>query len=354
MGKIVQSVEWNNDRLILLDQTQLPAQTVYIELTEIVDVWEAIHTLKVRGAPAIGMAAAYGLYLGVRASKEHEDDFLLSLEKKAAYLTTARPTAVNLCWAIERLLNRAYQERALGSQLPKIKAALLEEALFIQLEDEEACRNIGEHALTLFKDDMGILTHCNAGSLATAKYGTATAPFYLAKARGWHLKVFAGETRPVLQGARLTAWELQQADIDVTLLCDNMAAMVMAKGWIQAVIVGTDRVAANGDTANKIGTYGLALLAKAHNIPFYVAAPTSSIDLQTMSGLDIPIEERPIEEVAAVLGKRTAPEGIKIYNPAFDVTPYHLITAFITEKGIVHPDQHGQYNLPIHPLLQKK
>jgi methylthioribose-1-phosphate isomerase len=217
------------------------------------------------------------------------------------------------------------------------KQALLDEAIAIQSEDEETCRLIGEHALELFEDGMGVLTHCNAGGLATAKYGTALAPFYLAQEQGIHLKVFADETRPVLQGARLTAFELQQAGVDVTLICDNMAGMVMNKGWINAVIVGTDRVAANGDVANKIGTYSVAVLAKAHDIPFYVACPLSTIDLNTPSGDLIPIEERNAEEITAGFGKRTAPEGVKVFNPAFDVTPHHLVTAIITEKGIVRP-----------------
>lgn len=219
-------------------------------------------------------------------------------------------------------------------QVEDWNAGLEREATAIQAEDEQVCRQIGIHALPLFEDGMGVLTHCNAGGLATAKYGTALAPMYLAQENGIHLKVFADETRPVLQGARLTAFELQQAGIDVTLLCDNMAGMVMSKGWVQAVIVGTDRVAANGDVANKIGTYSLAVLAKAHGIPFYVASPLSTIDLQTATGSDIPIEERSAEEVTS-FGKRTAPQGIKVYNPAFDVTPHEYITAIITEKGIV-------------------
>lgn len=253
------------------------------------------------------------------------------------HLATSLPTAVNLFWALDRMKKRAGEliVEASGSQVEDWNAGLEREAIAIQAEDEEVCRQIGIHALPLFEDGMGVLTHCNAGGLATARYGTALAPMYLAHENGIHLKVFADETRPVLQGARLTAFELQQAGIDVTLLCDNMAGMVMSKGWVQAVIVGTDRVAANGDVANKIGTYSLAVLAKAHGIPFYVASPLSTIDLQTATGADIPIEERSAEEVTESFGKRTAPKGIKVYNPAFDVTPHEYITAIITEKGIV-------------------
>ncbi|GAB7386719.1 S-methyl-5-thioribose-1-phosphate isomerase [Bacillaceae bacterium] len=350
----VKSVEWKDDGLILLDQTKLPEETVYLRLTTDEEVWHAIRSLQVRGAPAIGMAAAYGLYLGVRSTVEDDAAaFFALLEEKAKYLASARPTAVNLFWALERLQKRARRERENGANVSEIKQALLQEALLIQEEDEQVCRKIGEHAITLFSDGMGVLTHCNPGSLATARYGTATAPFYIAKERGWKLRVFADETRPVLQGARLTAWELQQAGIDVTLICDNMAAMVMANGWVQAVIVGTDRVAANGDVANKIGTYGLAVLAKAHGIPFYVAAPLSSIDLNTPSGKEIPIEERPEEEVTQGFGKRTAPKGIRVYNPAFDVTPHSLVTAIITEKGIVRPDRHGRYEEGLRQLFAR-
>lgn len=317
---------------------------MFLSLSTIEEVWEAIRYLKVRGAPAIGMAAAYGLCLGVQYSQEKNvNAFIADLEKKSDYLATARPTAVNLFWALKRLKERAYQGQKQGMNVDFIKKILLEEALKIQEEDEKICREIGEHALSLFQDGMGILTHCNAGSLATALYGTATAPFYIAKERGWNLKIFANETRPVLQGARLTTWELQKAGIDVTLICDNMAAVVMANHSVQAVIVGTDRVAANGDVANKIGTYTVAILAKAHGLPFYVAAPLSSIDLSTPTGKEIQIEERSEDEIIFGLGKRIAPQGIKVYNPAFDITHYSLVTAFVTEKGIVYPDKTGQF-----------
>jgi methylthioribose-1-phosphate isomerase len=338
--QVIVSLKWNSDHLELLDQRLLPKEVLYLDLTQVTEVWEAIRQLKVRGAPAIGIAAAYGVYLA--AQRYIEQNPLAStsavveeVKKQAEYLATSRPTAVNLFWALDRMKLR---NDALSSSSPtELSAGLLIEAQQIHAEDEETCRMIGEHALTLFESGMGVLTHCNAGGLATAKYGTALAPFYLALEKGIDLKVFADETRPVLQGARLTAFELQQAGVDVTLICDNMAGMVMSKGWIQAVIVGTDRVAANGDVANKIGTYSVAVLAKAHNIPFYVACPLSTIDLNTPTGEQIPIEERHADEITQGFGKRTAPQGIKVYNPAFDITPHPYVTAIITEKGIIRP-----------------
>ncbi len=333
-------VKWADEHLLLLDQTRLPVETIYLELTTAEQVWEAIRHLQVRGAPAIGMAAAYGLYLGIRDSKaESSASFREELEQKANYLATSRPTAINLFWAIERITARAQREAENGADVPALKAAILEEAIEIQREDERVCKTIGEHLLTLLHDGMGVLTHCNPGALATAAYGTATAPFYLAKERGWDLKVYADETRPVLQGARLTAYELQRAGIDVTLICDNMAGMVMSQGKVQAVVVGTDRVAANGDVCNKIGTYSVAVLAHAHGIPVYVAAPLSSIDLKTPTGAEIPIEARPADEITHGLGKQVAPDGIKVYNPAFDVTPARYVTAIVTEKGIFKPEE---------------
>ncbi|MFD0586382.1 S-methyl-5-thioribose-1-phosphate isomerase [Paenibacillus sp. GCM10027627] len=330
----LQSVIWTGDKLDLLDQRLLPEEIVYLPLVTSEDVWEAIRHLKVRGAPAIGIAAAYGVVLGSRSAATVKD-WSDSVLKEAEYLATSRPTAVNLFWALDRMKETAVRLAGEGLPLDACKAALADEAVAIQKQDEETNRLIGEHALSLFEDGMGVLTHCNAGGLATAKYGTALAPFYLALEQGMSLKVFADETRPVLQGARLTAFELQQAGVDVTLICDNMAGMVMSKGWIQAVIVGTDRVAANGDVANKIGTYSVAVLAKAHGIPFYVACPLSTIDLATPTGAEIPIEERQAEEITEGFGKRTAPQGVKVFNPAFDVTPHEYVTAIITEKGII-------------------
>ncbi|MEO2076130.1 MAG: S-methyl-5-thioribose-1-phosphate isomerase [Bacillus sp. (in: firmicutes)] len=330
----LQSVSYDNGILKILDQTKIPSVTEFLEITKIEDAWDAIKQLKVRGAPAIGIAAAYGLVVGIKDAPENSfEDFYTYFMKQADYLATSRPTAVNLFWALKRMDERALKEKE--HPIAQIKTSLEEEAHTIRNEDEEVCRTIGEHALTLLHDGMGVLTHCNAGGIATARYGTALAPLYLAKEKGWNINVFADETRPLLQGARLTAWELMQAGIDVTLITDNMAAMVMQKGWVQAVIVGCDRVAANGDVANKIGTYGVALLAKAHNIPFYVAAPISTIDLDTKTGEEIPIEERDASEITHGFGKRTAPEGVKVFNPAFDVTPHELVTAIITEKGIL-------------------
>ncbi|SEB90904.1 S-methyl-5-thioribose-1-phosphate isomerase [Paenibacillus sp. GP183] len=338
----LQSLRWTGQALDLLDQRLLPEEIVYLSLETPAEVWEAIRRLKVRGAPAIGIAAAYGVYLGIRgiavegrSEAEGRELLLAGVREQAAYLATSRPTAVNLFWALDRMKARAQALAEAGLSAAAMKPALLEEAQLIQAEDEATNRRIGEHALTLFQDGFGVLTHCNAGGLATTRYGTALAPFYLAKEQGLSLKVFADETRPVLQGARLTAFELHQAGVDVTLICDNMAGAVMSKGWIQAVIVGTDRVAANGDVANKIGTYSVAVLAKAHGIPFYVACPMSTIDLNTPTGADIPIEERHEDEITQGFGKRTAPVGVKVYNPAFDVTPHEYVTAIITEKGII-------------------
>ncbi|PWW01141.1 methylthioribose-1-phosphate isomerase [Paenibacillus cellulosilyticus] len=344
----LQSVIWASTHLDLLDQRLLPGEVVYLELRTAEGVWDAIKHLAVRGAPAIGIAAAYGVVLGSRDTEGTTEQWLSAVNQAAEHLATSRPTAVNLFWALDRMKARAASLVADGADLAHCKQVLLDDAIAIQSEDEETCRLIGEHALELFEDGMGVLTHCNAGGLATAKYGTALSPFYLAQEKGMNLKVFADETRPVLQGARLTAFELQQAGVDVTLICDNMAGMVMSKGWINAVIVGTDRVAANGDVANKIGTYSVAVLAKAHGIPFYVACPLSTIDLNTPNGDLIPIEERHAEEITEAFGKRTAPEGVKVFNPAFDVTPNDFVTAIITEKGIVKPP----YQVNLQKLFQ--
>ena len=323
--------------LIILDQTLLPNETVYLRLATKECVWEAIYKLRVRGAPAIGIAAGYGIYL---AAKQIETDdfseFYAQFKKAKDFLSSSRPTAVNLFWALNRM-DRCVLENK-GKSIEEIKGALLAEANSIRNEDEEICRKIGEHGLTLLKPGMGILTHCNAGTIATAKYGTALAPIYIGHERGYGFKVFADETRPLLQGARLTAWELKEAGVDVTLICDNMASIVMKNGWVEAVVVGCDRVAANGDAANKIGTSGVAVLAKHYGIPFYVHAPLSTIDINTATGKDIPIELRPGDEIyKAWYVKPMAPLGIKTYNPAFDVTDAELITAIVTEKGVIYP-----------------
>ncbi|WP_054708300.1 S-methyl-5-thioribose-1-phosphate isomerase [Bacillus sp. JCM 19041] len=343
---VIQSVKLSEDGacLIILDQTLLPGQKVYKQLETPSDVFEAIVQLKVRGAPAIGIAAAYGLYLGVKKSDATNKEQLRSsfLEVKAN-LASSRPTAVNLFWALDRMEDRLKKEENLGSSMTEIVQALKEEAESIRLEDEQICEAIGEHALTLLEPGSGILTHCNAGTIATAKYGTALAPIYLGQQKGYQFKVYADETRPLLQGARLTAWELSEADIDVTLICDNMASLVMSEGKVQAVLVGCDRVAANGDTANKIGTSSVAILAKHYGIPFYVCAPTSTIDFDSKHGRDIVIEERAAEEITTKwYTEPMAPEGVKTYNPAFDVTDHSLITAIVTEKGIFKPTELNQ------------
>jgi methylthioribose-1-phosphate isomerase len=323
--------------LVILDQTLLPNEVVYLRLKTQEAIWEAIRGLRVRGAPAIGIAAAYGVYLAVRNLPATEYSGILAEFLKAkAYLATSRPTAVNLFWALDRMEARL---RALEGREPEtIKVALRAESEAIQAQDEETCRAIGENSLSLLGRGWGLLTHCNAGALATARYGTALAPIYLGQDLGYGFKVFADETRPLLQGARLTAWELAQAGIDVTLICDNMASVVMKKGWVKAVLVGCDRVAANGDAANKIGTSGLAVLASHYGVPFYVHTPLSTIDFRTPTGEGITIEERPAEEVTeAWYARRMAPAGIKVYNPAFDVTDASLITAIVTEKGVARP-----------------
>lgn len=408
-----------DDRLFVLDQTLLPNEEREIELKNAEDVWNAIKKLKVRGAPAIGVCAAYGLYISVKdfcpsskrggavlssengegtfaahsgttpfcggislpqgqcKRRENVSEFLEHIKETAKYLNSSRPTAVNLIWALKRIVEKARRAvdedsleyvrpvKAAGiseggvhaavsfppvSELTKIKKTteiptifsmkriILEEAVAIHEEDEAACLKMGEYGLELLKDGMGILTHCNAGTIATSKYGTCLAPIHLGKERGYDFMVFADETRPLLQGARLTAWELHKNDIDVTLICDNMAATVMKNGWIDAVVVGCDRMAANGDGANKIGTSGIAILAHEYGIPFYMFVPTSTIDLDCTSGSDIPIELRHGEEIYEMWYERPmAPKGVKTYNPSFDVTDHKYITAVITEKGIVRP-----------------
>lgn len=314
------TLEWIGDErghLRLIDQTRLPTELVYRDCRSAEDVWEAIRTLRVRGAPAIGIAAAYGVVLGLQSRPD-------ALATVCDYLATSRPTAVNLFWALDRM-------RRCGP------GQFLSEARAIEEEDRRMCRAIGRHGASLLADGSGVLTHCNAGGLATADYGTALAVIFTAHEQGKRLQVFADETRPLLQGARLTAWELLQRGVEVTLLCDSMAAQVMKEGRIQAVIVGADRIAANGDTANKIGTYGVAVLARAHGIPFHVAAPSSTFDLTLATGAGIPIEQRAAEEVTHGFGRQTAPAGVKVYNPAFDVTPASLIASIVTEKGVIAP-----------------
>ena len=323
--------------IVLLDQTLLPNKTVFLNITDVETLWEAIYSLRVRGAPAIGVAAGYGAYLAAKNSKaDNYDELARDFKKSTDYLATSRPTAVNLFWAIDRMNARLKSEK--GKAVPEVVAALKQEADDIRTEDEQTCMAIGEHALSLLKPNWGILTHCNAGTIATAKYGTTLAPVYLGQERGYNFKVFADETRPLLQGARLTAWELHMSGVDVTLICDNMASIVMKEGKIQACLVGCDRVAANGDTANKIGTSGVAILAKHYNIPFYVCGPLSTIDMECKSGDDIHIELREASEVISMWYKEPmAPTDVKVYNPAFDVTDHSLITGIVTEKGVAYP-----------------
>ena len=336
----VATILWEGGRpghVRLIDQTRLPVDYVVLDVRTVEEMFDCIRRLAVRGAPAIGVAAAFGLLLGVQRLDERDrDDTLGRVRETAAYLAKSRPTAVNLFWALERMVARASRDHASGAP---IVDGLFAEARAIFDEDKAICRRIGAVGAALLKDGCTVLTHCNAGGLATVDYGTALAPVYVAKDQGKTIRVFADETRPLLQGARLTAWELHQSGIDVTLITDNMAARVMFEGRIDAVLVGADRIARNGDVANKIGTYGVAVLAREHGIPFYVCAPLSTFDARMATGAEIPIEERGPEEVACGFGKRTAPEGVKIYNPAFDVTPARLVTGIVTEVGLIErPD----------------
>ncbi|MDI3297834.1 MAG: S-methyl-5-thioribose-1-phosphate isomerase [Bacillota bacterium] len=359
----IRPVEWTEEGLVIVDQTLLPGELRRRWLRTVEEVFEAIRRLEVRGAPAIGIAAAFGVVLGVdeaarrprageaaahaarRAERERER-FLRAVEAAADRLASARPTAVNLFWALRRMRRRAHRavlegdgRRDGAGGWAAWRQALLEEALAILEEDRSLCRAIGEHGAALLEelDAHAVLTHCNAGSLATAQYGTALAPVYVLAARGRRLRVFVDESRPLLQGARLTAWELLRAGLPVTLITDATAATVLRRNWVQAVLVGADRVAANGDVANKIGTYPLAVLARRHGVPFYVALPSSTVDLETETGEAIPIEERGAEEVRTCGGRAVAPRGVEVFNPAFDVTPHELVTAFVTEKGVIRP-----------------
>jgi methylthioribose-1-phosphate isomerase len=333
-------MRWIGDErgtLTLIDQTRLPLELVELTCANVETVWEAIKQLRVRGAPAIGIAAAYGVVLGLQQTEGHsEEAFFAHLAKTIDYLAGSRPTAVNLFWALDRIRRTAESLR--GQHSPaQIHALLLKEAIAIHEEDRQLCRAIGKHGADLIKPGSGVLTHCNAGGLATAEYGTALSVFFTCQDQGKAIQVFVDETRPLLQGARLTAWELAQRGIDATLICDNMAGQVMREGKVQAVVVGADRITANGDTANKIGTYSVAVLAHAHGIPFYVAAPTTTFDLTLATGDQIPIEQRASTEITHGFGRQTAPDGIQVYNPAFDVTPARLIRGIITERGVIEP-----------------
>lgn len=332
------ALDEKENALVIIDQTLLPGEVKMLSLRRQEDIREAIYMLRVRGAPAIGVAAAIGLYLAaLEIDTDSADEFFGRLAAAKAYLAAARPTAVNLFWALDRMERAALacREKPIG----EIKARLHDEAVRIREEDIETCRKIGENGLTLLRDGCGVLTHCNAGQLATTRYGTALAPIHLGRERGWNFRVFCDETRPLLQGARLSAYELMADGVDTTVICDNMASQVMKNGWVDAVLVGADRIAANGDACNKIGTSGVAILARHYGVPFYVLAPLSTIDRTLATGAEIPIEERRGAEITEMWYARPmAPGGVKTYNPAFDVTDASLITGIVTEKGVLRPD----------------
>lgn len=340
-NQVLETLRWSGDvdgQLVLIDQTRLPLETVEMTCADVEMVWYAIKRLCVRGAPAIGIAAAYGVCIGLQTvAKNASLDAVRSRAKEAAdYLATSRPTAVNLFWALNRMRHK--METLAENVLPvQAREVLLQEARDIHEEDRIVCRAIGRYGAALLNTGVGVLTHCNAGGLATSEYGTALSVFFTAQDEGKRLRVFVDETRPLLQGSRLTTWELVRRGIDTTLICDSMAGQVMKERRVQAVITGADRVAANGDSANKIGTYSLAVLAAAHDIPFYIAAPLSTFDMNLETGEAIPIEQRAATEVTEGFGQRTAPEGVQVYNPAFDVTPAKLIQGIITERGVICP-----------------
>ena len=336
---LFKSIEWVgglDGHVALIDQTLLPERLELIEARDPQTIFEAVKKLQVRGAPAIGIAAAMAVVLGTRDSKATSvSELNAEVEKVCTYLAGSRPTAVNLFWALDRMRRCAANSETLT--VDQLKQSLLHEARRIRDEDARMCRAIGEAGVHLIKEGAGVLTHCNAGALATAEYGTALAPMYVAHEQGRRFRVYADETRPLLQGSRLTAWELSRASIDVTVICDNMAGSLMRRGKIDLAITGADRIAANGDVANKIGTYGVAVLAEAHQIPFYVAAPSSTFDPVTACGDDIPIEERSPDEVRHGFGRLTAPEQVPCACPAFDITPARLIRGLLTERGLIEP-----------------
>ncbi len=338
-----QSIEWIEGRLRIIDQTFLPKREVYSELSTVGQVWDAIKKLRVRGAPAIGIAGGYGLYLGIKDfSMESFDMFYSESQRIGEYLNSSRPTAVNLSWAINRILKTIYARK--DSSIDELKEIVLQTAITIHEEDRRLCKDIGLNGAELVPENARILTHCNTGGLATGEFGTAFSIILHAHQAGKVDMVWVDETRPLLQGARLTTWELKKSGIPHTLNIDSAAAFLMQQGKVDLIVTGADRITKNGDTANKIGTYMLAVLANAHNIPFYVAAPYSTIDMNLETGKLIEIEERDDAEVSAFSGKQTAPKKTPVYNPAFDVTPNNLITAIITEKGIIKPDYTENFN----------
>jgi methylthioribose-1-phosphate isomerase len=332
------SLDDEKNALVIIDQTKLPGETVMLHLTSQNEIWEAIKSLRVRGAPAIGVSAAIGLYLAAKQIKDidDKDGFFARLKEARDYLASSRPTAVNLFWALDRMYNTALLCK--DNDIGLIVSRLRREAEAIRDEDIASCRALGEYGLTLIKDGDGILTHCNAGQLAAVRYGTALAPIHIGRERGMNFRVYTDETRPLLQGARLSAYELAADGVDVTVICDNMASQVMKNGWIQAVFVGADRIAANGDACNKIGTSGVAILAAHYGVPFYVVAPVSTVDMESPCGAAIKIEQRHPDEVTEMWYKtRMAPDWVSVYNPAFDYTENSLITAIVTDRGIAYP-----------------
>jgi methylthioribose-1-phosphate isomerase len=332
----VKTIEWDGDRVRMIDQTILPGEFKILDITSVEEIAHAIRILQVRGAPAIGVAAAMGMVLGLQPFVDLDrKDFDEKLREVKDYLASTRPTAVNLFWALERMERVAEENQDQDSR--DVLKTLKEESQIIYEEDRRMCRQIGEYNDTLIKDGDTLMTHCNAGGLATSEFGTALSGMYVATERGKTVHVYSCETRPLLQGCRLTSWELQQEGIDVTLITDSMAGHVMKTRGVDMVVVGADRIVRNGDVANKIGTYSLAIVSEKHGVPFYVAAPLSTIDPDIESGEDIPIEERAPEEITEGFGKRLAPEGIKVFNPAFDVTPSSLVRGIITDKGILSP-----------------
>jgi len=339
-GRVLTPISWDPQAraVRIIDQTLLPGELRYVDITTMHQMCDAIAMLRVRGAPAIGVAGAFGVYLGMRQwAPAGGRELGGALADVCDEVAAVRPTAVNLAWAVARVRRAAERAMEAGQGAAAAVEALLAEAISIMEEDSRCCELMGEHGAPLIPDGARVLTHCNAGALATASMGTALAPIYVRHRQGAGVKVWADETRPLLQGARLTAFELSRAGIDVTVICDGVAASLMAVGKVDLVIVGADRVAANGDVCNKIGTYGLACAAWVHSIPFYVACPTSTLDLSVATGSEIPIEQRGAEEVSCGLGRRTVPEGVRVYNPAFDVTPARMVTAIITERGVVRP-----------------
>lgn len=338
LGVDTVSLDEEKNALVLVDQTLLPGEVKILSLTRREEIFEAIVSLRVRGAPAIGVAAAIGIYLAAREIQaDTVDAFYAAFMPVKAYFASARPTAVNLFWALDRMERVVLQNR--GLSVAEVKGLLHDEAVAIRAEDIAICHRIGENGLSLLRDGCGILTHCNAGQLAAVRYGTALAPIHLGRERGWNFHVFCDETRPLLQGSRLSAFELAADGVDTTVICDSMAAQVMKNGWVDAVLVGADRIAANGDVCNKIGTSGVAILAKHYGIPFYVCAPVSTIDITLPTGEGIPIEQRAGEEITQMWYKAPmAPQEVKTFNPAFDVTDASLVTGIVTEYGVLRPD----------------